>query len=404
MSAEQITTLAMPSASRKWRALSIYALTVATFFGASSAPTPLYRLYQDAFGFSPAMLTLVFASYAFSLLVALLTTGSLSDHIGRRPVIVGSILLEIVAMLVFVESHNASMLIAARVVQGFATGAATSALGAAILDESRTLGPLVNALASLGGMGAGALGASMLVAYAPWPMQSIFIALTAMLFIEAAFAIALPETVSRVPGAIAALIPRVNIPRAARGAMLRVAPVDIAVWALGGFYLSLGPTLARAVIGIADATIGGWVVFALTMGGFAAILALRKLATVYVLRFGASALVVGLLITLAGVHAQSAGVFFTGTAIAGTGFGAAFQGALRSVMPLAESHERAGLMAAFYILSYLAFSIPAILAGTLAHVIGLRATTDAYGLVLVVLSSMTLVASGAGRSARPKLQ
>ncbi|NIE64294.1 MFS transporter [Burkholderia sp. Ax-1719] len=381
-----------------WGALTLYALTVATFFGASSAPTPLYRLYQEAWGFSPAMLTLVFASYAFSLLAALLTTGSLSDHIGRRPVIVGSIVLEMAAMLVFVESRNVSMLIGARLVQGFATGAATSALGAAILDESRASGPLINALASLLGMGCGALGASMLVAYAPLPRELIFIVLGAILLLEAGFTVALPETVSRVPGAIAALVPRVTIPRAARGAMLRVAPVNIAVWALGGFYLSLGPSLARAVTGAGDATIGGWVVFALTTGGFAAILALRKVSTVHVLRYGATALAVGLLITLAGVHVQNATVFFAGTAVAGTGFGAAFQGALRSVMPLAQAHERAGLMAAFYILSYLAFSIPAILAGTLAHIVGLRTTTDAYGAVLVALSLTTLLASGTSRN------
>ncbi|WP_240160896.1 MFS transporter [Burkholderia sp. Ax-1719] len=395
MSAEQIT---QPTGSRMWGALTLYALTVATFFGASSAPTPLYRLYQEAWGFSPAMLTLVFASYAFSLLAALLTTGSLSDHIGRRPVIVGSIVLEMAAMLVFVESRNVSMLIGARLVQGFATGAATSALGAAILDESRASGPLINALASLLGMGCGALGASMLVAYAPLPRELIFIVLGAILLLEAGFTVALPETVSRVPGAIAALVPRVTIPRAARGAMLRVAPVNIAVWALGGFYLSLGPSLARAVTGAGDATIGGWVVFALTTGGFAAILALRKVSTVHVLRYGATALAVGLLITLAGVHVQNATVFFAGTAVAGTGFGAAFQGALRSVMPLAQAHERAGLMAAFYILSYLAFSIPAILAGTLAHIVGLRTTTDAYGAVLVALSLTTLLASGTSRN------
>jgi hypothetical protein len=394
MSAEQIT-----QQSGQRGALALYALTVATFFGASSAPTPLYRLYQEAWGFSPTMLTLVFACYAFSLLAALLTTGALSDHIGRRPVIVGSIVLEMAAMLVFVESHNASMLIAARLVQGFATGAATSALGAAILDESRTQGPLINALASLSGMGCGALGASMLVAYAPLPMELIFIVLGVILLLEAGFAIALPETVSRVPGAIASLIPRVKVPQAARGAMLRVAPVNIAVWALGGFYLSLGPSLARAVTGAEGATLGGWVVFALTMGGFLAILAMRRVDTVHVLRFGATALVTGLLITLAGVHVQSASVFFVGTAVAGTGFGAAFQGALRSVMPLAHAHERAGLMAAFYILSYLAFSVPAILAGTMARVVGLRTATDAYGAVLVALSLTTLLASAAHRRA-----
>jgi len=89
-----IDTAGQPVVQRSSRALWVYASTAATFIGASSAPTPLYRLYQEAWGYSPAMLTLVFGTYAFSLLVALLTTGSLSDHIGRKPVILGGIALE----------------------------------------------------------------------------------------------------------------------------------------------------------------------------------------------------------------------------------------------------------------------------------------------------------------------
>ncbi|MFL9936748.1 hypothetical protein P0D88_49135 [Paraburkholderia sp. RL18-103-BIB-C] len=42
---------------RTSQALWVYALTAATFFGASSAPTPLYRMYQQAWGFSSAMLS-----------------------------------------------------------------------------------------------------------------------------------------------------------------------------------------------------------------------------------------------------------------------------------------------------------------------------------------------------------
>ncbi|WP_438390981.1 MFS transporter [Caballeronia sp. DA-9] len=394
-----IDTNTSPSRPCSSQALWLYALAASTFFAASSAPTPLYRVYQDAWGFSSAMVTLVFASYAFSLLVALLTTGSLSDHIGRRPAIVGAIVLEVVAMLVFADANSVGVLIAARVLQGFATGAATSALGAAILDTSRTRGSLVNTLSPLFGMGVGALGSSMLVEYAPAPMRLVYLVLIALFVLQAVWVMALPETVSRLPGTLASLVPRVRVPVAARGALLRIAPVNVAVWALGGFYLSLGPSLARAVTGTNNATMGGWVVFALTTGGLVAVLLLRALSTLRLLLTGASVLAAGLLITLAGVHAGSAEIFFAGTVIAGMGFGSAFQGALRSVLPLAQAHERAGLMAALYVLSYLAFSIPAILAGTMAHAVGLRLTTDVYGISLVVLAAMTVVASGLGRNA-----
>jgi hypothetical protein len=384
-------------------ALPLYAFIAALFFAASSAPTPLYRLYQEAWGFSSAMLTLVFSVYAFSLLVALLTTGSLSDHIGRRPAIIGSVVLEVVAMLIFASAHSVQVLILARVLQGFATGTATSALGAAILDASHTRGSLVNTLSPLLGMGVGALGTSLLVDYAPAPMQTVYFLLAAMFVLQVVGVWMLPETVSRSPGTLASLVPRVRVPRAARAAMLRIAPVDVAVWALGGFYLSLGPTLARAVTGDNDVMTGGWVVFALTGGGLVAVLMLRSLSTHRLLMTGGVVLVAGLLVTLTGVHAGNAGnagIFFAGTVLAGMGFGSAFQGALRSVLPLAEAHERAGLMAAFYVLSYLAFSVPAIIAGTMAHVVGLRLTTDVYGLTLVALAGMTVVASGWGGGRR----
>jgi len=381
-------------------ALPLYAFIASMFFAASSAPTPLYRLYQEAWGFSSATLTLVFSVYAFSLLVALLTTGSLSDHIGRRPAIIGGVVLEVVAMLIFADAHSVQMLILARVVQGFATGTATSALGAAILDASRTRGSLVNTLSPLLGMGVGALGTSLLVDYAPAPMQSVYFLLIAVFVLQAVGVWMLPETVSRSPGTLASLVPRVRVPRAARVAMLRIAPVNVAVWALGGFYLSLGPTLARAVTGGNDVMTGGWVVFALTGGGLVAVLLLRAMSTHRLLMTGGVVLAAGLLVTLTGVHAGNAGIFFVGTVLAGMGFGSAFQGALRSVLPLAEAHERAGLMAAFYVLSYLAFSVPAIIAGTMAHVVGLRLTTDVYGITMAALAGMTVIASGWGRARR----
>ena len=82
--------------------IGFHALTLATFFGASAAPTPLYRIYQENFSVSPVLITVIFAVYAFALLAALLTAGSISDHLGRKPVIFFALLLEIVAMGLFV--------------------------------------------------------------------------------------------------------------------------------------------------------------------------------------------------------------------------------------------------------------------------------------------------------------
>ena len=92
---------------------------------AASAPSPLYPVYQRLWGFSAFMLTLIFAVYVFALLVALLTVGSLSDRIGRRPVASAALVLLAVGMVLFAIAGGSGGLIAARVVQGLAVGAAT---------------------------------------------------------------------------------------------------------------------------------------------------------------------------------------------------------------------------------------------------------------------------------------
>jgi len=372
--------------------LVFLAITLLTFLAASSAPTPLYHLYQEGLHFSAGMLTLIFGVYALSLLAALLTVGSLSDHLGRKPVIFAALLLNMLAMLLFINEGSVAWLIAARTLQGFATGMATAVLGAALLDTDRQQGPLVNSVAPLLGMACGAMGSSLLVEYAPLPTQLIYWALLALMLLQALYVWRLPETVSRIPGALASLRPTLHVPPQARRALWLSLPVDIAVWAMGGFYLSLAPSLVRAATGSTSNLIGGGLVAVLTLSGALMIFTLRNRAADKVLRLGAGLLAIGVTLILTAVHSASLPLFFIATLIAGSGFGAGFLGALRSVVPLALPHERAGLMSAFYVLSYLAFCLPSLLAGNLIRSVGLIATTDGYGAVLILLALGALVA------------
>ncbi|VVN56613.1 hypothetical protein PS687_02392 [Pseudomonas fluorescens] len=371
--------------------LVFLAITLLTFLAASSAPTPLYHLYQQGLHFSAGMLTLIFGVYALSLLAALLTVGSLSDHLGRRPVIFAALLLNMLAMLLFINEDSVAWLIAARTLQGFATGMATAVLGAALLDTDRQQGPLVNSVAPLLGMACGAMGSSLLVEFAPLPTQLVYAALLALMLVQALYVWRLPETVSRIPGAWASLRPTLHVPPQARRALWLSLPVDVAVWAMGGFYLSLAPSLVRAATGSTSNLIGGGLVAVLTLSGALMIFTLRNRPADKVLRLGAALLAVGVTLILTAVHSASLSLFFIATLIAGSGFGAGFLGALRSVVPLALPHERAGLMSAFYVLSYLAFCLPSLLAGNLIRSYGLIVTTDGYGAVLIVLALGALV-------------
>lgn len=372
--------------------LVFLAVTLLGFLAASSVPTPLYHLYQQSLHFSPAMLTLVFGVYAMSLLAALLTVGSLSDYLGRRPVIFIGLLLNGLAMLLFINESSVQWLIAARMVQGFATGMATSALGAALLDTDRRQGPLINSVAPLLGMACGAMGASLLVELAPLPLQLSYWLLLGLFVLQAVYLWRLPESVSRQPGAWASLRPTLHVPPQARRALWLALPVDVAVWAVGGFYLSLAPSLVRAATGSTSNLIGGALVAVLTLSGATMIYGLRERHPESVLRLGAGLLALGMLLILGAVHSASLLLFFFGTLVLGSGFGGGFLGALRSVVPLALPHERAGLLSAFYVLSYLAFCLPALLAGSLARSYGLIATTDAYGAVLILLALGALMA------------
>ncbi|MGY2289800.1 MFS transporter [Pseudomonas sp. SDO528_S397] len=377
------------------------ALTLLTFLAASSAPTPLYHLYQEGLHFSAAMLTLVFGIYAMTLLAALLTVGSLSDHLGRKPVIFTALVLDMLAMLLFIQADSVAWLIAARALQGFATGMATAALGAALLDTDRQHGPLINSVAPLLGMACGAMGCSLLVEFAPLPTTLVYGLLLGVMAVQALFVWHLPETVSRMPGALASLWPTLHVPPQARRALWICLPVDVAVWAMGGFYLSLAPSLVRAATGSTSNLIGGGLVAVLTVSGAGMIFSLRNRPADKVLKLGAVLLVAGVGLILAAVHSASLVVFFIATLIAGSGFGAGFLGALRSVVPLALPHERAGLMSAFYALCYLAFCVPSLLAGNLTRSLGLIATTDGYGVTLIVLALGALMALQKQGSAQP---
>ena len=371
-------------------ALGFLAFTTLCFFAASSAPTPLYHLYQQGWGFSAAMLTLIFAVYAFTLLIALLMVGSLSDYLGRRPVIFAALLLEIVSMLLFIFAVDVGWLLAARMIQGLATGMAGSALGAALLDNDEKQGPLVNSIAPMFGMAIGALGTGLLVELAPLPLLLTDCLLLAAFAGQAIYLWLIPETVSRQPGAWASLKPSLHVPVQARRTLWLVLPVDIAAWLLGGFFLSLSPSLLAAATGTTSAINGGLAVATLTISGALAIFNLRTRPAVLGLWVGASGLPVGVAVILTAVNAGWLWLFFVGSVIAGIGFGSGFLGALRLLLPLAQAHERAGLMSAFYVLSYLAFCIPALIAGLSAHSFGLIATTNVYGGVVIVLALLAL--------------
>jgi MFS family permease len=367
-------------------------ITAMTFSASGAAPTPLYHQYQESFGLTPFAITVVFAAYVLSLLTALLTVGSLSDYIGRRPAILAALVLNIVSMAMFMTAGSGAALIAARALQGFATGLATATLGAAILDNDRSRGPVLNSITAFGGLTAGSLGAAILVTYAPDPRQLVYVVLLVLSAVEAFILWFMPETAELRDGAIASLRPHVNVPAQASRAMVRVTPVTIASWALGGFYFSLMPALVRVVTGATLPVVGGLIVSALTVSGAISVLWLRSVSPRLMLSGATLVLAAGVAVTLAGVREQLVWLMLVGTIVSGVGFGAAFSGTMRTVLPLAKTDERAGLLAAFYVEGYLSFSLPAVLAGLAAPMMGLTVAAYAYGAAVIFMALASTIA------------
>ncbi|MEI2297022.1 MFS transporter [Ensifer sp. MJa1] len=383
--------------------IAFHAVTLATFFGASSAPTPLYRFYQENFAASPVEMTVIFAVYAFALLAALLIAGSVSDHLGRKPVIFGALIIEMAAMALFFLADGTGWLIAARIVQGLATGVAGASLGAALVDVDHARGQLVNSLAPLIGLAVGALGTSALIQYGPLPLHLVYGLLFAGFLIQAAAIWLIPETGARRHGALSSLIPRVAIPPRAKRPLALVTPVNIANWALGGFYLSLVPAMIASTTGNTAPLTGGAVVAALMAAGAAGVYLRRARRPQANLTFGVLSTTAGMLTVVTGIHLTLVPVLALGTLLTGMGFGTSFLATLGSVMPLAKADERAGLLSAIYIQSYLAFSLPAILAGFLAKALGYQFTTDIYAAAIIGVSLLGLAANRTASEREPSI-
>jgi predicted MFS family arabinose efflux permease len=386
-------------------AVFVLASLIVALLASSAAPTPLYAIYQAEWHFTPITTTVVFGVYALAVLAGLLILGKLSDHVGRRPVLLTAIAVHASSLVIFATATGVPALLSARVVQGLSTGAALGAIGAAMLDMDRERGTFANAVAPGMGTASGAILSALAIRFLPDPTYLIYLALIGVLVLQAIAIAMMGETVTPAPGALASLRPEITLPRALRVPVLSAAPVLFAVWALAGLYGALGPALVHALTGSGNVVLGGLSLFVLAGSAVIAIIVLRRTAARTVMLVGILALIAGVAVTVMGVSLGSVGVFFAGSAIAGAGFGSGFQGGIRIVVPLAAAHERSGLVSLIYVVSYLGLGVPAVLAGFgVVHGGGLIDTTRYYGAAVIALATLALLGllkSRPGRAAEP---
>ena len=394
--------LALP----KGAAFGVAAVAACLAFASNTAASPLYRVYQAQFRFSAITLTLLFTVYIVVLLGTLLSLGSLSDYVGRRPLLLAGLATGAVACGLFLLAHGVGLLFAARALQGLAVGLITGAAAAALHDlrPHGSAAPLLSSVAPTGGQALGAIAASVLAQYAPAPTRLIWWLLLGVFVASVLAVLAIQEPGTRRPHALGSLRPRVSVPRPARGAFAAALPCLVGLWALGGFYLSLGPSLAAQLLHSRNLLWGGILIFLLSGLGAAASGALAKVSPARVMLAGCLALTAGALVTFAAIETSTPWVLFLGTAIAGLGFGPGFLGAYRATatVPLVTPGQRAGLITAIYIVSYVATAVPAVIGGITTSLYGLHDTALVYSVavgVLTATAAVILLARRAGPAA-----
>jgi MFS family permease len=355
-------------------------------------------LYQEQWKFRAAVLTLAFAVYAIGFLSALLTAGSLSDHVGRRPVLVGALVVQLASIVMFLFAPGIGWVIAARIVQGIATGAATSAFTAALVElappNRRRPATILGSVGMTGGLAVGALLAGLAIQFTAAANTIIFTVLTIVTILGIVVVALSPESVTRAPGALRSLVPQVAVPPAARREFAAAAPAIAAVWMLAGLSLGLAPTIVRSVFQLDSGLLNGLCGFVAPATSAVTGVVFARVAPRRAMTSGIYASIAGALGIATGVLAGSLTVMIIGQVIAGVGFGAAFSASLRLIFPLAAAHQRAGVVAGIYVVAYVAFGLPVVIAGQLAAPLGLVPTVAWYAALTVLL---TLISLGAQR-------
>lgn len=405
--AASVPEMTRKRALRVPRTVGFVAMSAAllAFFVAAGAPTPLLPLYEREWGFAPTLLTVAFGVYAFALIAALLVFGSLSDYIGRRPVLIGALAVELVSMIVFLFSPSISWLIVGRILQGLATGVASSTFGAAIVElapESRKrLGAVMSSLATTAGLAIGAL-LSGLIAFAipAAAATTVWVTLVVVMAAATLLAVLTPETSTSRPGALGSLIPRVSVPARVRRLFAASAPTIVAAFLETALFLGLLPIILVSVFHVTTPVVGGaanFVMFtaATVSAGVTGGIGARRLRL-----FGSVGLALGTVLLLGGLATGGLALVWASAVVGGLGMGTAFTGSIRGLVPEVEPHQRAGLFSAIFVLAYLTFGASAIVAGFVATAIGVSGMAVGFAVVIVVVALLAVVLTVRGRGRR----
>jgi predicted MFS family arabinose efflux permease len=368
-----------------------YALAVAML--GTTLPTPLYGLYRDRFGFSELIITVVFASYAAGVIGALLVAGRLSDAIGRRRVLLPGLVLSAASAVVFLLAGSLAMLLVGRVLSGLSAGIFTGTATAALLDlaapERRGRASLVASGATMAGLSLGPLLAGVLSEFAGSPLRLSFWVDLALLVPAVALVWAMPEPLGPT-GRLRLRVQRPGIPVEVRGVFLRAALAGFAGFAVLGLYSAVIPGFLGQSLGIDDHATIGAVAAAVFASSTVGQTLLTPLFRESALTIGSGGLLVGAAVLAFGLGLSSLPLLLAAGVIAGLGQGLSFRAGLAAINQGSSPSHRAEAASSFFLVAYVAISLPVLGVGVLASAAGLGLAGVVFAVIVGALAATVL--------------
>jgi predicted MFS family arabinose efflux permease len=367
----------------------VAAAFLVTMVGAT-LPTPLYPIYERELGFGGLMVTVVFATYAVGVLAALLLVGRLSDRIGRKAVLFPGLAVAAVSSLVFVIPHSLPALFAGRLLSGVSAGVFTGVATATLVDlappDRRARAGLLAAVVNVLGLGLGPVVAGVLADFAPYPLVLPYLLHVALVAITAVGLAVVPEPVERRPGRVRLRVQRLGVPDDVRPTFVRAAVAGFAGFAVLGFFTAVSPLFLGQVLHETRHVVTGLTVFALLGSATVGQVASARLAERTSLLGGCLALAAGTAVVAAGLVAAMLPVVLIGAVVAGLGQGASFRAGLQAVTGGAPAERRSEVSSSFFLVLYVAISIPVIGVGAGAQVFGLVPTAVVFAGIVALLA------------------
>jgi MFS family permease len=364
-----------------------------TMFG-TTLPTPLYVLYQEELGFADDMLTVIFSAYAVGVLAALLVFGRASDQLGRRRMLLVGLAFAALSTVAFLLDQGLALLIVGRLLSGLSAGIFTGTATAALVDLAGAgrgrRATLVATAFNVGGLSLGPLVAGVLAQLAPLPLRLPFWVGLGLILLATLAVWAMPETVD-VPEHPRLRISRPDLPPQVRPVLIRAATAGFAGFAMLGLFTAVAPSFLLELLHEPSHALSGAVVFtvfaASTLGQVA--LARRRFGH-RALAAGCVALIAGMGLLAAGLAATSLALVIASAIIAGLGQGLCMRAGLEAVNTQAPAQRRAGVASTFFIVMYVAISLPVIGVGIAATRLGLQTAGIAFSIGVAAIAAIAL--------------